>query len=37
VLKDNTTLVLPADSPFLELLLSKRIGGGRAGTEGAAR
>jgi membrane protease subunit HflC len=27
VLKDNTTLVLPADSPFLELLLSKRVGG----------
>ena len=28
VLKENTTLVLPADSPFLELLLSKRVGGG---------
>lgn len=27
VLKENTTLVLPADSPFLELLLSKRVGG----------
>ena len=27
VLKDNTTLVLPSDSPFLELLLSKRVGG----------
>jgi membrane protease subunit HflC len=27
VLRENTTLVLPADSPFLELLLSKRVGG----------
>ncbi len=26
VLKDNTTLVIPADSPFLELLLSHRPG-----------
>jgi membrane protease subunit HflC len=34
VLKDNTTLVLPADSPFLELLLSKRVGG-RAGEAGS--
>jgi len=37
VLKDNTTLVLPADSPFLELLLSKRVGGRTTGTEGSAR
>lgn len=28
VLQENTTLVLPADSPFLELLLSKRPSGG---------
>jgi membrane protease subunit HflC len=27
VLQDNTTLVLPADSPFLELLVSKRPNG----------
>jgi membrane protease subunit HflC len=37
VLKDNTTLVLPADSPFLELLLSKRVGGRGGQSEGTAR
>jgi membrane protease subunit HflC len=37
VLKDNTTLVLPADSPFLELLLSKRVGGHGTGSEGTKR
>jgi len=30
-LKDNTTLVLPADSPFLDLLLSRTPGGHAAG------
>ena len=30
VLNDNTTLVLPADSPFLELLMSQRVGVRRA-------
>jgi membrane protease subunit HflC len=33
VLNDNTTLVLPADSPFLELLLSKRVGAGADGDD----
>ncbi|RIK90061.1 MAG: protease modulator HflC [Proteobacteria bacterium] len=35
VLQENTTLVLPADSPFLELLLSRTPGG--AAAPGAAR
>jgi len=33
-LKDNTTLVLPADSPFLDLLLSRAPGAHGAGASG---
>lgn len=33
VLRDDTTLVLPADSPFLKLLLSRDPGGARAGAD----